>query len=531
MSTILEPPSFVSEKKSFGEYKKDLLRWSRLTSLEKKVQAEMVVYRLEGHPSRIKEKITTQLGDELEDNEDGIARLLEFLAKIYEKDSMADAWDRYTAFESFEKKEGVDMSEFVADWENEYYKMEVAGCQYPDIILAFKVLKASKLNELDTKLVLTGVDYEKGKKKGTLLIQMKESLKKFKGRGVLGATEEPKAVSTYLTAEVEQVLITKGWKPPPTKRRRSPSPSGKVENHPKNPNYKGKKNPLGTDGLSIKCFKCKCDCKERCSCPCVYHLANKCPGGGAKIAKKGEKSDQADFKAKQDLGLFMKANLPHGSGIDTTLFTEVTETTELVLVANTIDECLISKEEHQVLIDCACPTTVAGVEWIKSFISKLNEEERKLVKVKKSARIYKFGGGEKRNSLCEIQFPCHLAKTNVHMRTEVVEADLPLLLGNSTLKKTGATMFFKEGKLEMMGELVDMEETGSGHYSIPISATRQDCKFKEVVQCLICDKEGLSYKEVEKLHHYFGHVSVNKLEQLIRNSNRLDERTRGSLIR
>ena len=63
MSTILEPPSFVSEKKSFGEYKKDLLRWSRLTSLDKKVQAEMVVYRLEGHPSRIKEKITTQLSD------------------------------------------------------------------------------------------------------------------------------------------------------------------------------------------------------------------------------------------------------------------------------------------------------------------------------------------------------------------------------------------------------------------------------------------------------------------------------------
>ena len=77
MSTLLEPQSYVSEKKSFGEYKKDLLRWSRLTSLDKKVQSEMVVYQLEGDPSRI---------------------------------------------------------------------------------------KAAKLNELDTKLVLTGVDYEKGKK-------------------------------------------------------------------------------------------------------------------------------------------------------------------------------------------------------------------------------------------------------------------------------------------------------------------------------------------------------------------------------
>ena len=109
------------------------------------------------------------------------------------------------------------------------------------------------------------------------------------------------------------------------------------------------------------------------------------------------------------------------------------------------------------------------------------------------------------------------------MRTEIVEADLPLLLGNSTLKRTGAKMCFKESKLEMLGELVSMEETGSGHYSIPISATRQDAKFKyklfpaadKVVQCLICDKEGLAYEEVEKLHHYFGHVSENKLEQLV----------------
>ena len=31
---------------------------------------------------------------------------------------------------------------------------------------------------------------------------------------------------------------------------------------------------------------------------------------------------------------------------------------------------------------------------------------------------------------------------------------------------------------------------------------------------------------MEKLHHYYGHVSVNKLEQLVRNSERLDEKTR-----
>ena len=61
MSKFIEPPAFVSDTKSYAEYKADLKRWSRICGLDKNVQAEMVVYRLEGHPSRIKEKVNTQL--------------------------------------------------------------------------------------------------------------------------------------------------------------------------------------------------------------------------------------------------------------------------------------------------------------------------------------------------------------------------------------------------------------------------------------------------------------------------------------
>ena len=57
----LEPPAFMSEVKSYAQYKKDLRMWSRITQVDKKLQAELVVYKLEGHPSGIKEKITTAL--------------------------------------------------------------------------------------------------------------------------------------------------------------------------------------------------------------------------------------------------------------------------------------------------------------------------------------------------------------------------------------------------------------------------------------------------------------------------------------
>ena len=94
----LEPPSFISENKKFPEYKRDLERWSRLRSIKPELQAETVIYMLQDHPSRIKEKIDTKLGDELINNKEGIKLWLEFLSTIYGDDDISDAYRRYVAF-------------------------------------------------------------------------------------------------------------------------------------------------------------------------------------------------------------------------------------------------------------------------------------------------------------------------------------------------------------------------------------------------------------------------------------------------
>ena len=95
----MEPPSFISGKKSFETYKKDLLRWTSLTTLEKKKQAIMVVHFLDDDTSGIKEKIDTQLEDKDLACDDGITNLLTFLATIYEADKMGDSFDKYMDFE------------------------------------------------------------------------------------------------------------------------------------------------------------------------------------------------------------------------------------------------------------------------------------------------------------------------------------------------------------------------------------------------------------------------------------------------
>jgi hypothetical protein len=79
----LEPPFFISETKAYAAYKKDLESWSRLTSLDKKDQVEMAVFWLTDHPSKIKEKILARMGEEFEDNRNGVEDLIVFLDEVY----------------------------------------------------------------------------------------------------------------------------------------------------------------------------------------------------------------------------------------------------------------------------------------------------------------------------------------------------------------------------------------------------------------------------------------------------------------
>ena len=57
MMDKIEPLAFVSQARLHETYRKDLKLWSRITKIETKLQAEVIVYSLDGHASGIKEKI------------------------------------------------------------------------------------------------------------------------------------------------------------------------------------------------------------------------------------------------------------------------------------------------------------------------------------------------------------------------------------------------------------------------------------------------------------------------------------------
>ena len=121
----------------------------------------------------------------------------------------------------------------------------------------------------------------------------------------------------------------------------------------------------------------------------------------------------------------------------------------------------------------------------------------------------------------------------IDLQTEIVDADIPLLIGNSALKKGKAVMDIGENKISLLGTIMDMGETNSGHFSLTVSPP-QDLEYlpkiskvekarEEIIVLTMETSEELSQKDVEKLHHFWGHCSVEKLEILIKNSGRMNE--------
>ena len=274
--------------------------WLRLTSLLKEKQAEAIVFFLGKQKHPIKEKIMTSIGEEIKNNEQGLEKLLEFLRTIYTADEMADAFLKYVTFAKRVRRKDEKLQEFISDWENLYAKVQKKGCTLSDMALAFKLLQSSKLSDIETNLVLTGVNFSTGKQTKNMLGHVKESLKKFIGRSTITEDKKEsviKSEETYVTKE-ELALAVKQIKNQKKRgRTRSKSEGDGEQVEKKNTNYKGRKNPLGADFKPLKCFKCKCDCVENCQHPCVYHLADKC------TKKKSE-----DVRGKPDLGLFMQHN-------------------------------------------------------------------------------------------------------------------------------------------------------------------------------------------------------------------------------
>ena len=145
----------------------------------------------------------------------------------------------------------------------------------------------------------------------------------------------------------------------------------------------GRKNWTDREGKVAKCFKCACEHKDDCDCPCTFHLASQCPN--KRITSKDINADLSLFTRVNGPTLFM-TDKDDSSEEEIVLLIKNEKMTDTFLVETSMEElCLTIQEVNNVaLIDSACPTTVAGLQWVNSFVARMSKDNKKKLKTESS---------------------------------------------------------------------------------------------------------------------------------------------------
>ena len=279
------------------------------------------------------------------------------------------------------------------------------------------------------------------------------------------------------------------------------------------PNYKGKKNPLGEDGKALRCFTCQSEYHLAPKCEKKKKAQTDDKEDGAMLVTAIENMLRQEGKddvtlltisseipvnsSNTDVEIPVNLSTPDGeipvnsstpdkeisvnsSTPEKEIHVNLTPVQDKSVMSNSLlssavasswDEnieelVMITEKEEQLcllveeaiergVIDSACSRTVAGISWIKNLINKLEEADKKSVKIEKGGAMFQFGGGKKRRSAMKMGLPCMIGDLKVTLITEVVDAKIPLLVGTNSLEKSKATLDFGRNVAYLFGQEVE----------------------------------------------------------------------------
>ena len=135
-------------------------------------------------------------------------------------------------------------------------------------------------------------------------------------------------------------------------------------------------------------------------------------------------------------------------------------------------EKLVSETLTCTLLDSGCTKTVFGSFWLQCYKNSLDEKDQANIVYEPSIRTFKFGDIKVVKSTHKAYIPAYIGNRKVCIETEVMDKEFHLLLSQEVMKKAERMIDFTNGNAQIFRCHIDLEITCSGHYTIPLSKTR-----------------------------------------------------------
>ena len=474
-----EPPVFNPDGgDSYSNWKNDVKVWCLLCKYKDKT-GPAVYISLKGDAKDAVRSI--DIKDLATDN--GVDLILKELDKIYLKDETTLSFCAIKIFVAYRRTEDQTFKKFIVEFNNRLREVKKHELDFDDGILAYFLLTAANLTEDHERLV-------RATSKLTFN-DMKDKLQKVFGEldGKEGEMMESKLSVKEDCFYANNQSRGQGRGRGGAQRIHPSGAYGRDQWPQRNQSntYRRDKrngNSIGTDGKQMRCFECES----------TMHLSMDCPHKRERLQNRRDRTEQVHLAV------------------------------ELTLVAGIAtaeqDELLVETLSKAVL-DCGCTKTVAGQTWVNEYLSLLNKDQRDEVmkSERKSRTLYRFGDGKETKSLKKIKIPMFMCGNRVEVDVEVVDNNIPLLLGRPTMTLLGMNIDFGNHCVEIGGRKYDIEVSHTGHYVLPVSEfADKNTRFILHIQHLSTYDFKEKKRKAEKLHRQFAHASRERLLSLLKDA-------------
>lgn len=114
-----------------------------------------------------------------------------------------------------------------------------------------------------------------------------------------------------------------------------------------------------------------------------------------------------------------------------------------------------------------------------------------------------------------------LQRQNCLLKTDVVNSEIPLLLGKPSMKTAKVKLYIGNDKINIIGKDILVHYTSSGHYSISL---QDDLSASQVKHVVMTTKDVDMRKALLKRHRQFAHPSNHRVKLLINDAGITDDR-------
>ena len=137
-------------------------------------------------------------------------------------------------------------------------------------------------------------------------------------------------------------------------------------------------------------------------------------------------------------------------------------------IENCYIKTFLGETINKAILDSGCSETVCGNVWLQCYLDSLNKEESAKVQSQSSLKVFRFGDGKCYEATRKVTIPAMTGDIEVHIETQVVNCDIPLLLSKNSMRKARTKIDFQKNKAIMFEKEIDLRFTTSGHYYIPL---------------------------------------------------------------